>query len=555
MGFLSSLFGYSDKPVTESGSKVASIPPELKPFVEEALAGTRDLYRQRLAEGYTPFPGDTIAPLTPEEIASEQGLKSLVGTQLPFQTESLDLMRGAAREFTPEAAAKFASPHLRGVLDERKRQAQRQFERTKVPEFEAKAVDAGAMSGLGTRAAVESAERADLQNRLLESIEAEGLQKAYEDSQRGFQDQLARERTLGTDIATTGRNIFTAGIAEQGLLKDIGAEKREIGQSLLDEAYKKFIEKQQFPEQQLARYQSSIYGNPILSQPNYQTTGVKTPAQASPFKNLLGLGLGGIMAYGAGGGGTPGGWNIGQLGRVMSGVKAAGGGQVGGLSTLYRQAGGRASNEPDWGGDPDEESYEMEPDQQQWIENPEYQNFPTGQQKIRYPTGEGERQIKDILTDIRGRPIDNILAGLSRYLKPHGTFADIPEGVWTDKRAGEVRAGKEELKDIAAYRTAAAKAAAARSKGKYSFKDLDTDYKHILSNQVEGIQLLPNGNIIIDKSIYSGAGAEKLRRTLSLIKGKGHQLLGQGVDPDVIVQKMADMTQQALKIFDETPPE
>ena len=121
----------------------------------------------------------------------------------------------------------------------------------KVPQFEAEAVAAGGMSGLGSRAGVEAAERATGQQRLLADIEARGQQKAFEDAQRAFQDQKARERTLAGDISTAGQNIFSAGLAEQGLLKDIGQEKRQLAQSALDEAYMKYMEERQFPETQL----------------------------------------------------------------------------------------------------------------------------------------------------------------------------------------------------------------------------------------------------------------------------------------------------------------
>ena len=157
MGFLSSLFGYDDKPKVTT--KVASIPPELKPYVDEALKDTQALYKQRMGEGYTPYTGDTIAGLTPEQIASQEGLKSLVGTQVPFQQEALGMFRQGAERFTPEIAKEFMSPYQRAVIDQEKEQAQRQYERTKRPMFEADAVKAGGMSGLGSRAAIESADR------------------------------------------------------------------------------------------------------------------------------------------------------------------------------------------------------------------------------------------------------------------------------------------------------------------------------------------------------------------------------------------------------------
>ena len=329
MSFLSSLFGYKDKPAT--GTKVSYIPPELKPYVEEVLKDSQALYKERLGQGYIPYTGETIAGFSPEQLQSQEGLKSLVGSQRPLLDESLRTVRGGQEKFTADTAKEYMSPYMRAVIDQEKEQAQRQYERTKRPEFEADAVRAGGMSGLGTRAAVESAERETGQQRLLAGIEAKGLQKAYEDAQSQFEAQKRRERLMASDLAQTGQNIFSAGLAEQGLLQDIGEKKQAMQQQALDEAYYKWKQQQQFPEEQLARYTTSIYGNPVLSQPTYTTT--ETPAQASMGKSLLGLGLAG---YRAGGGFTPGGFSFGNL---FGGSRKAGGGQVGGLTTLYRQAG------------------------------------------------------------------------------------------------------------------------------------------------------------------------------------------------------------------------
>jgi len=339
MGFLSSLFGYEDKPATTT--RVATVPPELKPYVEEVLTDTQALYKQRMEEGYTPYTGDTLAGLTPEQIASQEGLKSLVGTQVPFQQEALGTFRQGAERFTPETAKEFMSPYQRAVIDQEKEQAQRQYERTKRPQFEADAVRAGGMSGLGSRAAIESAERDDLQARLLADIETKGLQAAYKDAQAQFTNQKARERTMGTDVATAGGNIFSAGLAEQGLLKGIGEEKQDLAQSALDEAYLKYVQERQFPEQQLARYQSSIYGNPLLTSKN-NFTEQRPQAQASMGKSLLGLGMTGLKAFNAGGGFGSGNFNI---GNAVSSLVGNAGGQVGGLPTLYRENGGGTSIE------------------------------------------------------------------------------------------------------------------------------------------------------------------------------------------------------------------
>jgi len=326
MGFLSSLFDFGDKPTTTSSNVVPKYPEELKPNIQEIVDASKTIYDQRLAEGYQPYTGQTIAGFTPEEVASQEGLKSLVGTQGPLQQEALDIARGTDRQFTPEAAQQYMSPYLRTALDAQKAESQRQYERSQRPQFEAQAVAAGGMSGLGTRAAVESAEREVGQQRLLANIEAAGQQKAFESAQDAFQDQTSRERQAAAQISTAAPNIFKSGIAEQGLLQTMGEQKRDLAQSSLDEAYLKYVEQQQFPEQQLARYQSSIYGNPLLKQPSYSTTGTTTGGGPGLGKTLLGLGTAALGFGGSGGVGS----------SILKGmIPSAGGGGV--ASTMKAQ--------------------------------------------------------------------------------------------------------------------------------------------------------------------------------------------------------------------------
>ena len=294
MGFLSSLFDFGDKPTTTSGGQTMTpvIPEMLKPNVQEVVDASQSLYKQRLGEGYKPYTGQTIAGFSPEEVAAQEGLKSLVGTQAPLQQEAINMARGQAREFTPETAQQYMSPYLRTALDAQKAQAQRQYESIKQPEFEASAVAAGGMSGLGSRAAVQAAEMDSNQQRMLADIEAIGQQKAFEAAEQSFRDQTSRERTAGQDLLKGSADAFAGGVKEQGLLTAIGEQKRDLSQSALDEAYLKYVTEQQFPEQQLARYQSSIYGNPLLAQPSYNKTTTGSQAGGGPGlgKTLLGIG-------------------------------------------------------------------------------------------------------------------------------------------------------------------------------------------------------------------------------------------------------------------------
>ena len=297
------IFDFGDKPTTTTSSTAPQYAEELKPYLKEITEARKKLYEQRLGEGYQYYPGQTIAGLTSEEVAAQQGIKGLMGSQAPLQQEALNLQRGTARDFTPEEAQKYMSPYLRSSLDAQKAESQRQYERTAVPQFEAQAVAAGGMSGLGSRAGVEAAERATGQNRLLASIEAEGQQKAYEASQAAFRDQTARERQASAGIGKLSGDIFRGGTQELGLLQSIGEQKRDMSQSALDEAFLRYQQQQQFPEQQLNRYQSAIYGNPLNQQPSYIKNVRESGGGPELGKIMLGIGSAVIPKFFAGGGG------------------------------------------------------------------------------------------------------------------------------------------------------------------------------------------------------------------------------------------------------------
>ncbi len=226
MGFLSSLFGVKDRtPSQQTVVQSQKLPPELAPFVKEILGEARDLYRSDIERGYDPYTGQMIAPLTGEEQQAMAGISGLVGTTKPFIEEALATYRTGAEKFTPETAQEYMSPYQRAVTDIEKREAQTNFERNIMPRFEAEAVKAGGLSGLGSRAGVEAAELQRGQSQLLADIEAKGLQSAFQNAQAQFAQQKARERQMAGDIGRTGPALFQAGLAERGAQQTVGEQK------------------------------------------------------------------------------------------------------------------------------------------------------------------------------------------------------------------------------------------------------------------------------------------------------------------------------------------
>ena len=382
MGILSSLFGIGgggSRPSTQTVVQSQKIPEELSPFVKELLGEAQTLYQADIERGYDPYTALTTAPFTAEQLQAQEDITGLRGTQAPFIQEALDIQRGGAEKFTPEVAQEYQSPYQRAVTDIEKREAERVFERDIIPRFEKSAVDAGGLSGLGTRATLGRSELQRNQAQLLADIEAKGLQSSFQDARKQFADQKAREQTLAANIGRTGPALFQAGLTEAGATEGVGAQKRELGQSALDEAYFKFLEEQKYPQQTLAEYSGTVYGNPMLGTPSRTTTQTSTPFQPSMGQNLLGLGLTGLNIYGMGGGfsGNFSGQTLANRAYGPASGVRKGGGKVGGLSGLPVVR--RQRN----GGVLDIESYEADPD--------EYPR--TRLTNLRTPEGRGRRPL------------------------------------------------------------------------------------------------------------------------------------------------------------------
>jgi len=311
MGFLSSLFGVSDRtPKTSTVVQSSKLPTELAPFVTDVLGEAQTMYQANVERGYDPYTGETIAGFTPMEEQSMEGLEGLAGTSKPYLDEALSTYRQGGEQFTGDTAQQYMSPYQQAVTDIELREAQRNFEGKTMPALEAQAINMGGMSGLGSRAGIEMAEAQRSQNQLLADIQARGSAAAYQDARAGFEQQKAREQQMAGNIGMTGNALLSSGLQEQGILKSVGEQQRGMGQAVLDESYGKFLEEKNFPKQTLADYSSTIYG----SAPSFKTgSGTKStsglPGAPSMGQQLLGLGMAGANSF-----------NSGTLGKIGKGI-------------------------------------------------------------------------------------------------------------------------------------------------------------------------------------------------------------------------------------------
>ena len=324
--------GGGSRPQTKTETK-ADIPDVLKPYVQDILGRARTRMEEQEAKGYEEYEGERIAPITAEEKAAQEGLLSLLGTQQPFLEEALVDVRAAGAAPTAGEIQGLMDPYQQAVTDMERRKAGEAYEGVRKAR-EAKLVGGGGMSGLGSRAAIEMGlgEQAHLQN--LADIQTRGSQSAWQDAQNRLAQQRERLRLRAGDVRGLGKDIYGTQVSEIGLGAQVGEQRRQFEQSKLDDLYRRYMEKKQFPDQELAKYSGLVYGMPtgFLANKTSTQTGPKGPSFG---KQLLGAGLqlGGAFLGGPGGA---------MAGKALGGMMGAGGGG-GGMGQAWPLGGGGAA--------------------------------------------------------------------------------------------------------------------------------------------------------------------------------------------------------------------
>lgn len=336
---LSSFFGIGggSRPSTQQVIQTSKLPEEIAPFAKEVLEEAKALYEAQTDAGYKAYTGDTIASFTPEQQQAQRALAGLYGSSDQTFSDVAKITEGLDEKFTGDIAQEYMSPYQQAVTDIEKRQAMEDYSSRIMPTFEKRAIDAGGMSGLGSRAAIEAAQLGGKQAERLGDIQAKGLQRAYADAQSQFAQQKERERMQAADMLKTQGVRRASDLQELGALSTVGEQKQALAQQALDEAYYKHLEQQAYPQEKLAEYSGFVYGNPLMSQRDVTKT---SPMGQGPGlgSQLLGAGMTAGKLYAQGGG----------FGDGFSWAKMFGGAAGGGIASLpmvYREESGQVSSD------------------------------------------------------------------------------------------------------------------------------------------------------------------------------------------------------------------
>jgi hypothetical protein len=325
----SSLFGVGTQQQQQPQAATITtqeLPKQVAPYYEKLLKEAEALYKQKMEAGAPTYEGKTIAGFTPEQEQLFTGLQSLAGTQAPKFAEAEALTRGTAAKITPEEVQEYMNPYQQAVVDIEKREAQKQYESTVVPQLAAQAAATGGFGG--SRQAILEGMASEAQQRLLGDIQAKGSAQAYQDAMSNIAAQRQREGAAAAQLGQLAPAGFAAQAQELGAVGKVGDVKQQQAQLALDEAYKQFLQEQQFPSEALKEYQSYVQSFPNIPT---QITRAPQPAQPSLANQLLGLGTAAVGTYGAFGGFSPGG--------LFGMKKAEVGGGIAGLPVVQAQEG------------------------------------------------------------------------------------------------------------------------------------------------------------------------------------------------------------------------
>ena len=278
-------------PTNQTVKQQSTFPEELQPFIKDIFGKGQAIQEKREEEGYTPFTGPRLADFTPDQRASFEGIRGLVGASDPYFGRSEELVESSAVAPTSESIGTLMNPYIQNVIDVEKREASRQSD-IAGQNLAGKAAIANAFGG-----SREAILRADLERNTqqqLGDIQTRGTAAAFEDAQRRFAEQKARESGAASNFMNLGTTAPAAARSELSALEAIGATQQGRSQQGLDIAQQEFEIERTFPERTLQDYSSILRG---FTQPLPASTFRQSSTQApgasfgQTASGIAGLGL------------------------------------------------------------------------------------------------------------------------------------------------------------------------------------------------------------------------------------------------------------------------
>lgn len=276
-----------------------NLPEYARPYFE-SLLGKAGALTDINQNPYQSYQGQRLAGFTPMQQQAFQNIANMQVSPQTGQATGLAGMAGlggltagqnyAQMATDPSAISAYMSPYMQNVVDYQKQQAIMDYGR-QLPGVGAGAAQAGAFGGT-RHALVEAEGQRNLQNQLA-GIQATGSQNAFNQAQQaqqfganlGLQGLNLAGQAAGT-LGQLGQQQYGQQMGINAAQQQAGAQQQALEQQGLTNQYQDWLNRQNYPYQQLAFMSDILRGTPttgVVTQQQYQ-------AQPSLFSNILGLG-------------------------------------------------------------------------------------------------------------------------------------------------------------------------------------------------------------------------------------------------------------------------
>lgn len=295
----------------------SNVPDWLRPQVEGLLGGaTQQFFNTTKNEDgtynitgtrpFTPYsanPTDYMAGFSPLQRQVQANTANL---QVPGQFQQGSQMAGAASmgslgagqdymnmATNPNSMQAFMSPYMQNVVDKQQQGAMRQSAIQGV-QNQANATQSNAFGG--SRQGLIEAERQRALGTQLDSIQAQGLQNAFQNAQQAqqFGSQLGMQgygqAMQGAGImGSLGNQQLAAQTGILGMQNQVGGQQQQYQQDIINQAINNYAQAQQAPMQAFNNFNALLRGYAVPG-----TTTTQYQAQPSLMNQVAGLGTAGI---------------------------------------------------------------------------------------------------------------------------------------------------------------------------------------------------------------------------------------------------------------------
>ena len=296
----------------QTSTQITDLPDWAKPYAKEGL-GQAAALTDTSQNPYQTYSGDRQADFTGLQTkaftgAENMGPSAAMGTAANMAgTAGLGALNAGANfnpyqtgQFSGQTAGQYMNPYMQNVVDVQQREAQRTADIAGTGR-NAQAVKSGAFGG--SRQAIMDAEANRNLATQMGSIQAQGLNQAYNQGQQQFNTEQAlgeQSKQFGNNLgmqgyqtaltgagqlANIGQQTFGQEMDVNKLQNQYGTQQQAFDQQGMDTKYQDFLNQQRYPYQQLEFMNSMLRGTPMGTvQSMYQ------PAP-STIQNLGSLGM------------------------------------------------------------------------------------------------------------------------------------------------------------------------------------------------------------------------------------------------------------------------